>query len=442
MIKILNIGMNHETAPVEIRECLVRDPGDVRKALCTFRECPSIREGIFLSTCNRVEALVVTENPQEARKAVVSLMSSMGSIEPVRFLPNLFSLEDAEAVRHIFKVSCSLDSMVMGEPQILGQVKEAYVQASKEKISGVILNRLMHRAFHVAKRVRSETGFSDAAVSISYAAVEMAKKIFHDLQGKKVLLIGAGEMAELAAKHLIRQGVSIFVANRTFSRAVDLAETFGGKPVALEELERLLLEVDVVVASTAAPGYVITCEQVRPTLRKRRNRPLFFVDIAVPRDVEPQVNDLDNVYVYDIDDLKGVVEVNKSQRRQEAVKAERIVEEEVIRFEKWLKTLQVVPTIVSLKEKAETIRKAEIRKSLGSLGALTPVQMESLEVLTRSMMQKILHDPILYLKRKAGRPTRDACLDTTRKLFNLDFEYEEELEDGSQQDDSDPKRAS
>jgi glutamyl-tRNA reductase len=442
MIKILNIGMNHETAPVEIRECLVKDPGDAQKALCALRDCMPVREGMFLSTCNRVEALVATENPQEARKSVISLMASMGGIEPVRFLPSLFCFEDAEAVRHVFRVCCSLDSMVMGEPQILGQVKEAYSRAAREKTSGVILNRLMHRAFHVAKRVRTETGVSDAAVSISYAAVEMAKKIFHDLTGKKVLLIGAGEMAGLAAKHLIKQGADLFVANRTFSRAVDLAQSFGGKPVALEEMERLLTEMDIVIGSTAAPGYVITCDRVRSVLRKRRNRPLFFIDIAVPRDVEPQVNDLDNVYVYDIDDLKGVVEVNKAQRRQEAVKAERIVEEEVIRFEKWLKTLEVVPTIVALKEKAETIRKAEIRRSLGSLGALTPSQMEGLEVLTRSIMEKILHDPILYLKKKAGRPTRDACLDLTRRLFNLDFQFEEESEYGSQQDDSDPKRAS
>ena len=270
----------------------------------------------------------------------------------------------------------------------------------------------------------------------------MARKIFYELEGKKVLLIGAGEMAELAAKHLIRQGVRMFVANRTFARAVDLAEAFGGKPAAMEEMESLLMEVDIVIASTAAPGYVITSDQVRGVLKKRRNRPLFFVDIAVPRDVEPQVNDLQNVYVYDIDDLKGVVEGNKTQRRQEAGKAERIIEEEVVRFERWLKTLQVVPTIVSLKEKAEAIRKAEIRRSLGSLGELTPSQLESLEVLTRSMMEKIIHDPILFLKKRAGRPTRDACLDMTRRLFNLDFAFDEESEYESQQDDSDPKRAS
>jgi glutamyl-tRNA reductase len=442
MLKILDIGMNHETAPVEIRECLVKEPGNVQKALASLRESPCIREGLFLSTCNRVEALVITENPHEARKSVVSIMSSLGRMEDIRFIPNLFTFEDNEAVRHIFRVACSLDSMVMGEPQILGQVKDAYSHASRAKTSGVILNRLMHRAFHVAKRVRTETGVSDAAVSISYAAVELAKKIFHELGGKKVLLIGAGEMGELAARHLIRQGSELFVANRTLSKAVDLAGLFGGKPVAFEEMETLLLEMDIVIASTAAPGFVIGYDQVKATLRKRRNRPLFFIDIAVPRDVEPRINDLENVYVYDIDDLQGVVEVNRAQRRQEGLRAERIVEEEVIRFEKWLKTLQVVPTIVCLKEKAEAIRKAEIKRSLGNLGELTPAQMKNLEILTRSITEKIIHDPILYLKRKAGRPTRDACLDMTRKLFNLDEEFEEEKEYGFGEDDSGPKRAS
>ncbi|PKN23915.1 MAG: glutamyl-tRNA reductase [Deltaproteobacteria bacterium HGW-Deltaproteobacteria-21] len=442
MLKILDIGMNHETAPVEIRECLVKEPGNVGKALAALRESPFIHEGLFLSTCNRVEAFVVTENPQEARRSIVSLMSSLGSIEDVRFIPNLFTFEDNEAVRHIFRVSCSLDSMVMGEPQILGQVKDAYSQASKAKTSGVVLNRLMHRAFHVAKRVRTETGISDSAVSISYAAVELARKIFHDLDGRKVLLVGAGEMAELAARHLVRQGCALFVSNRTLNRAVDLAQLFGGKPVAFDEMESLLLEMDIVITSTSAPGFVIGHDQLKSVLRKRRSRPLFFIDIAVPRDVEPKVNDLGNVYVYDIDDLKGVVEVNKAQRRQEGLKAERIVEEEVIRFEKWLKTLQVVPTIVSLKEKAETIRQAEVKRSLANLGDLTPEQVNRLEILTRSIAEKIMHDPILYLKRKAGRPTRDACVDMTRKLFNLDSELEEEEEYGLSRDDSGPKRAS
>ncbi len=421
MIRIVNIGMNHETAPVELRECLAKEPENTSLALTSMRELQSIKEGMFLSTCNRVEALCTTENPNDARQSIVALMSQIGGISEHNFSSNLYTFEDMEAVKHIFRVASSLDSMAMGEPQILGQIKDAYFQATREKTSGVILNRLMHRAFHVAKRVRTETGISDSAISISYAAVELAKKIFHDLSGKKVLLIGAGEMAELAARHLLSNGVeSMTVANRTFDRAVQVAESFHGNAVSFEEIGSQLLEVDIVITSTASPDYVISHDQVKGSLRKRRNRPLFFIDIAVPRDVEPRVNDLENIYLYDIDDLKGVIKVNVARREQEAVKAERIVQEEVIKFERWLKTLEVVPTIISIKEKAEAIRQAELSKSLGNVEKLTPAQMEMVETLTRSITEKIINDPILVLKRKADRPSKDSYLDITRKLFDLD----------------------
>jgi len=426
MIKIVNIGMNHKTAPVELRECLARDPGNTATALATIRELECVKEGVFLSTCNRVEAVYTTENPEEARNAVISLLSQLGDIREDSFLSSLYTHVDMEAVRHIFRVASSLDSMVVGEPQILGQIKDAYHQATNEKTSGVILNRLMHKAFHVAKRVRTETGVSDAAVSISYAAVELAKKIFYDLSEKTILLIGAGEMAELAARHLMSHGVaSITVANRTFERAVEMAESFNGSPVSFEEIESQLLEVDIVITSTASTEFVINHDQVKNSLKKRRNRPLFFIDIAVPRDVEPKVNDLGNVYLYDIDDLKGIVEINIAQRQQEALKAERIVEEEVIKFERWLKTLEVVPTIVSLREKAEAIRHAEMRKTLSSLQKVTPSQMKAIEALTLSIAEKIISDPIVILKNKADRPTRDMYLDFARKLFNLDQDRED-----------------
>ncbi len=436
MIRIVNIGMNHETAPVELRECLAKDPAHADRALAMMRELASVKEGMFLSTCNRVEALFTTEQTDEAKGSVIAVLSKLGGMPSESLASNLFTYEDRDAVRHIFRVASSLDSMVIGEPQILGQIKEAYTSATKEKTTGVILNRLLHRAFHTAKRVRTETGISDAAVSVSYAAVELAKKIFYDLKGKKVLLIGAGEMAELAARHLLSQGVStITVANRTFQKAVEVAQVFKGVPVSFEEIGAQLLEADIVISSTAAPGYVITHDQVKGSMKKRRNRPLFFIDIAVPRDVEPEVNDLENVYVYDIDDLKGIIQVNLSQREEEAVKAERIVEEEVIKFEQWLKTLEVVPTIVSLKEKAETIRQAELKKSLSSLGELSPSQMKSLETLTLSITEKILNDPILFLKQKADRPLGKTYLDTARRLFRLDRENGDEVEHGSEQDD-------
>jgi glutamyl-tRNA reductase len=422
-MKILNIGMNHETAPVEMRECLAADPQSAQRALSAMRELACIGEGLYLSTCNRVEALCVTDDVPAARASILSLMSNLGNLPQEAFLSALYAHEGMDAVRHIFRVASSLDSMVVGEPQILGQIKEAYVDATRQRTSGVILNRMMHRAFHVAKRVRTETGISEAAVSISYAAVELAKKIFHELGGKTVLLIGAGEMAELAAKHLMRQGVrDIVVANRTFERAVQLAEVFRGRPVYFDEIESQLAEVDIVLASTASTEPIITYDQVKGISRKRRNRPVFFIDIAVPRDVHPRVNELENVYVYDIDDLKGVIQVNMSQRREEAVRADRIVQEEVVKFEKWLKTLAVVPTIISLREKAEEIIQAEFRKSGSALSRLTPEQMEAVDCMTRSIVEKVLHDPIMYLKQRADRPTVNTYLDAARRLFGLDRE--------------------
>jgi glutamyl-tRNA reductase len=443
MIHIVDIGMNHTTAPVELRECLAKDSKGAEDALTWMREQAAIKEGLFISTCNRVETLFTTDMVQEAEGSVVELLSRLSSIPSTTFLPHLFTYIGRDAVRHIFRVASSLDSMVVGEPQILGQIKEAYARATREKTAGTILNRLMHRAFRAAKRVRTETGISDSAVSVSYAAVELAKKIFYDLKGKKALLIGAGEMAELAARNLLRQGVSsITVANRTLDKAIQLAEEFHGLSVAFEEIGSQLLEVDIVISSTASPGYVITPEQVKKCFRKRRNSPLFFIDIAVPRDVDPQVNDLENAYVYDIDDLRGVIQVNMAQRAGEALKAERIIEEEVIKFERWLDTLAVVPTIVSLKEKVESIRQAELRKSISSLGSLTSQQVKGLETLTLSIVEKILNDPIIFLKGKSERPQAAAYLDLTRRLFNLDRENDEEVEHGHPGNDTESQNSS
>ncbi len=419
--KILNIGMNHETAPLELRECLAAKSDNMFRALSFMRGNSCIKEGFFLSTCNRIEALVITEEDDEAEQTIVSLMSELGDVSVEKIIPSLYTNKGMDAVRHIFMVACSLDSMIVGEPQILGQIKEAYAEAAEQKISGVILNRIMHRAFHVAKRVRTETGICEAAVSISYAAVELAKKIFHVLEGKKVLLVGAGAMAELAARHLLSQGVtSMVVANRTFERAVRVAELFNASPVSFEEITVQLEDVDIVVTSTASKEFILTSQQVKGCLRKRRNRPLFFIDIAVPRDIQPEVNDLDNVYVYDIDDLKGIVQINMEQRQREAVKAERIVREEVVKFEKWIMSLSAVPTIVSLGEKAESIIMAEMKKSSFALKDLTDGQKEAIKILTRSIAEKMLSDPISFLKKKADRPSLNSYIDVTRKLFNLE----------------------
>ena len=421
MIKIINIGMNHNTAGVELRECIAAEPDNIIKVLSFMRESECIKEGHFISTCNRVEAIFTTDNVQEAKRSVCSFISRLVNIPEENFLSSTYTFEDMDAVKHIFRVASSLDSMVVGEPQILGQIKASFAVSIEQKSSGVILNRLMHKAFHAAKRVRTETGICEAAVSISYAAVELAKKIFHVLDNKKVLVIGAGEMAELAAKHLKANGVkSIVVANRTFERAEQLAKIIDACPVSFEEISSELQEVDIVIASTASQEHVITRKQVKKCLRKRRNRPLFFIDIAVPRDVQPEVNRLENVYVYDIDDLKGAVKSNMAQRQKEAIKAERIVQEEVVKYERWLKTLKVVPTIVSLIDKTESIIKAEIKKSSPILEKLTPEQKKAVDKLSRSIAQKMINDPILYLKRKADRPALNTYIDVTRKLFNLD----------------------
>jgi len=419
---IIDIGMNHMSAPVELRECFANDAGNIASALACIREAESIKEGMFISTCNRVEALFITDCFEDARRAILSLFARLSGLHEDRFISNLFIFEDMEAVRHIFRVASSLDSLVLGEPQILGQIKEAYHKASVvEKTTGVILNRLLHRAFHTAKRIRTETGISESAVSVSYAAVELAKKIFYGLKDKKALLVGAGEMAELAAKHLVNQGIDkLFVANRSFDRAVDLAALFNGKAILLEEMEHYLLEVDIVIASTGSKTYMITHDQVKKLLRERKSRPLFFIDIAVPRDVEPSVNDLSNAYVYDIDDLSTVVEENSAQRRDEAVKAERIIQEETIKFEAWLNTLEVVPTITALKEKTEALRRSELERSLSALGGLTAQQLNAVEALTVSIAYKIINDPILTLKNKTDNPSLDIYIDMVKKLFNLD----------------------
>ena len=426
MISIVNIGMNHESAPVELRECLAGENMGPEDILVKMRESSTLNESLFISTCNRIEALCTTDNPEAAESVIIKLMSESSGVSEEEIRSHMYSYYGMEAVKHIFRVASSLDSMVVGEPQILGQVKDAYrLAALKKKTAGVILNRLMHKTFHVAKRVRTETGISETAVSISYAAVELAKKIFQTLDSRSAMLVGAGEMAELAAKHLVKHGVKEFiVANRSFERAVGLAESIGGKAVLIDEMESQLVNADIVISSTAATSYVITAGMIKKIARKRKNRALFLIDIAVPRDIEPKINNLENVFLYDIDDLKEVVNENSSQRMQEAVAAERIVEEEVLKFESWQRTLDVVPAIVLLKEKIEDIRTAEIKKSLPSLGNLTDEQVKIIETLTSSVAEKIINDPILMLKTVAGRSSKDRFLDVTKKLFNLDQDKE------------------
>jgi glutamyl-tRNA reductase len=421
MLDIVLLGLNHKTAPVELRECLAFSKEETDIALETLADHETIEEVLVLSTCNRVEVLLTTKNISRSVEAAKSFLSDFKKISPGDFEDSLYVYEGEEAVRHLFRVACSLDSMMVGEPQISGQIKEAYHTATSKKTSGVILNRLLHRAFFIAKRVRTETGVGDHAVSISYAAIELGRKIFGDLEGKAVLLIGAGEMAELAVEHLIRHRAGeIYVANRTFERGVILAKKFNGTAVRFEEIIDCLLKVDIIISSTGAPDFVIRRDHVKGLMRRRRNRPVFFIDIAVPRDIDPELNRLSNTYVYDIDDLKSVVDENVADRAKEAVRAERLVDEAVIRFRQWYESLSAVPTIVALRNKMETIIKKEMEKTFQSFNHISDEDRKAINKMTNALVNKILHDPTLFLKRNGFHGNKDIYLDATRKLFNLD----------------------
>jgi len=420
-MNLLLAGVNHQTAGVALREKLCALLPEAEVSYPLLLAYPEIREVLFYTTCNRVEVLCVTDAATEARARLSTFFASHPEVTAADLAESLYLHHDQDAVRHLFRVAASLDALVVGEPQILGQVKEAYRQATRHKATGPILNRLLHKTFSVAKRVRTETGIGDHAVSVSYAAVALGKKIFGDLKAKNVLLLGAGEMAELALEHLQTQGVGrIVIANRTLERGLRLAERFGGKAVSLEELQSQLLGADILLSSTGSASYLLTRQQVKAAMRRRRQRPLFMIDIGVPRDLDPGINDLDNVYLYNIDDLKEVVAENRERRKEAAVQAERLVAAESLKFMDWLQTLSVYPTIISLREKAQAICQAEIKKTLSHLGDLTPEQVHALEVMTESITSKLLHDPIVFLKRNHHRKRGEAELALVRRLFNLD----------------------
>lgn len=418
--KIVLVGMNHRTAPVEIREKLaVRCSGDIpyRDFRQRFAGCGG-REYMVLSTCNRVEFLMVSDSVDSSVDAVISFVGEAFEEGSVRDF--LYVLKGREAVRHVFRVASGLDSMVMGEPQILGQVKEAYRRATLQKSTGVILNRLLHKSFSVAKRVRTETGIGCHAVSVSYAAVELAKRIFGSLTDRHILLIGAGEMAELAVEHLVTNGASrLTVTNRTLERAVEIAKKFGASTIPFEQFIEGFALADIVISSTGSPEPIVKKSDLRPVMKSRRQRPLFIIDIAVPRDIDPEVNKLDNVFLYDIDDLQGVVEKNREKRKKEAELAEHIVQEETLKFLEWLQTLDVVPTIIALRHKAERIRQQELRKTFSHLTHLSEEDRRAIAVMAEAIVKKILHDPIMFLKDKASRPSREFYVDALQRIFNL-----------------------
>lgn len=411
------VGLNHRTAAVDVRErfALAHHTDPDNWALPVGG---AVHEALILSTCNRVELLAMGTG--DVRGQMIKAWAKTRGARPEDLEPYIYTYHNDDAVRHVFSVASSLDSMVLGEPQILGQLKSAYRKASDCHATGVILNHLLHKAFSVAKRVRTETAVASSAVSISYAAVELAKRIFGSMNNHKAMLIGAGEMAELAATHLMQNGIAeIVVANRTFSRAQELASFYRGRAVPFEEFPQALSDVDIVITSTGSTDPIIHAKDLKSVLKTRRNRPMFFIDIAVPRDVDPDVNGLDNIYLYDIDDLREVVETNRASRRGEAIKAEGIVEEEMLAFHEWLERLDVQPTIKQLVHMNQDAIIDEVNRTMRRLGSNDEELRQALESMGQALAKKFLHAPLTFLKEGDHAASSRRIL-TIKEVFNLD----------------------
>jgi glutamyl-tRNA reductase len=418
---IVLVGLNHKTAPVEVRERLAFTDEACADSLRALVDGEVVREGLIVSTCNRVEVLAAAAGQKgaEAAERLSRFLSSVRSVPVEAFSGHLYTHADEAAVRHVFRVASSLDSLVVGEPQVLGQVRHAYSLAVEAGTAGRVLHKLIHQALHVAKRVRNETGIAASAVSISYTAVELGRKIFGSLKGVTVLLVGAGEMAELAAQHLSGAGASrVLVANRTYETAQRLAVKFGGEAVEFAALEEHLGEADIVICSTGAQGYIITTEMAERARQSRRNRPAFFIDISVPRNVDPAVAKLGNIFVFDVDDLEAVVASNIREREREAERAELIVESEVMQFQQALRNLDIGPAVGALKEKLRGIAREEFERRRSRLGPLTPEQERAIEAMLMSAVNKISH-PVIDRMRRSYDSGEDAEVQAWRDSFGL-----------------------
>jgi glutamyl-tRNA reductase len=410
------VGVNHRTAPVELRERLAIASESLGEAALALLGTPGVSEGMIVSTCNRVE--LVTSHEQTPPD-VMDFLRRYFALDADLLRPHLYEYEGTEAVRHLFRVASSLDSMVLGEPQILGQVKEAYTAARAVGAVQGSLERLLQTTFTVAKRVRTETQIGSASVSIASVAVDLAKKIFGSLEGKTVLLVGAGKMSELAARHLIRQGAhSMLITNRTFDRAVRMAQTFDGRAVRFEDLHAVADQADILITSTGAPQPIFRREHAQQFLHRRRNRPMFYIDIAVPRDVAPEVNRLEGAFVYDIDDLQSVATSHLGERSREAMQAEAIVQAEVERFATGQQTLSAVPAIVSLQQSMEDLRRAELERMQSKLQSLSAEQRSAVEALTRGLINKVLHQPLQAMKA-AARNGDLTVVEAVQQIFGL-----------------------
>ncbi len=421
-MNIIAVGLSHKTAPVELRELLAVPESRVGEALSRLMAYQGIREGMFLQTCNRVEVVAVVDQVEEGFSAIREFfVATHLSLSAEQLLPHFYWHAGDRAITHLFRVAASLDSMVIGEPQILGQVKEAFASALTHNTSGVILNKLAKKAISVAKRVRTESRIAENAVSVSYAAVELAKKVFSDLASKTVLLVGAGEMAELAARHFVSQGVNhVLITTRDSRRSADLAERFNGLSIPFEDFRGSLSKADIVLCSTGASHHVIGSDDVQRAVRERLNRPLFLIDVSVPRNIDPAAKEVDNAFLFDIDDLEIHVENNLEDRRREAEKAESIIEGEVTNILGWLKTLEATPTIVALRRRAEKIKASELEKAFSRLGSLSQQDRATVETLASALVNKLLHGSLVTLKSAAKSTDRSIYIEAARRFFHLE----------------------
>ncbi len=423
-MEICIIGVSHHTTPIEIRERLAFSNRQLPDALRGLQALSNVEECFIISTCNRTEIVTVVKEEVTGIEEIRSFILKYHNLKEKMIPQGFYVYSGNEAVKHLFSVASSLESMVIGEPQILGQVKDAFLLAQESGTIGQVLNNLITQTIRVAKKVRTDTGIARNAVSISFAAVELAKKIFGDLSDKIILLIGAGEMSELAAKHLIGNGVQkLIVANRTWERARELADLFGGEAIQFNQIHNVLDKADIIITSTGAPHIILTKENIYNAMRKRKNRPIFMIDIAVPRDIDPKANKYDNVYLYDIDDLQMVVNANLKEREKEAKKAAEIINHEVDKFIKNCALMQVFPTIAQLSALMEGIRKKEVEKALAHLPPMENGQRKVLDAMTCAIIKKILHQPISKLKGSDDPEDLKNLIQATEKLFNLKNMY-------------------
>lgn len=418
-MRVVLVGTSHHRAPVALRE----------RMHFQLQQAPEIAarlagrggEAVALSTCNRTELYVADTDPEAAVERAYAELLTLSDLSETELAPILYTVSDEPAALHLFRVAAGLDSLVPGEGQILGQVRLAFEHAREAGATGPILNRMFRQALRAGKRVRTETAIAENPASVSSAAAELASRVFGELEGCRILVIGAGKISELAAVNLISRGVAtVLVANRTIERAEPLARRFGGRAIAFDAVEDELGRTDIVISSTSAPGYVLTAAQVQRSLKARRGRPIFFIDIAVPRDLDPAINQLEGCYLYDIDDLRDIVEESLADRRREAVRAETIVSEEAIRFQEWQQELDVVPAITSLRQHAEEIRAAELARVAGRLDGLSPRERRAVEALTAQIVNKLLHTPTVRMKEAAGAANGVVYAETVRHLFGLD----------------------